>query len=147
MESLSTKAKQFFSPIKPLWVALVAFFKTSLGIVIGILILLCIIIRCMGMMYHHKYMMHRGYERMGRHEMMNSRYRSDDSMFGAMERQALEMKRAIKNNMQMIERKMGEQPPMIIEASTGSQQTISRMNMINGQVQGYTISVQDNMIK
>lgn len=156
MEQLKTKTQHFFSPLTPLWSAIVTFFKTSLGMVVGILILLCLITRIIWGYYHHKYM--RWYEEfgrdMGRHEMMmQSRFGYDDSIFWNIEREAAQMRNIINNKIQMMDRSMDRMmddssaPMMITSEGSGVQQSIARMSIVDGKPQWYSITVQDNMIK
>lgn len=53
-KSFTERSKQFFSPLVPLWQALVLFFRTGIGILLGIGILILVVIKfAWGFAFHH----------------------------------------------------------------------------------------------
>ena len=54
-EKLKVWLRTFISPVKPLREAIVTFFQTSIGIVIGLLILICLVVRITTMINHHRF--------------------------------------------------------------------------------------------
>ena len=54
-DKLKAWLRTFVSPVKPLREAIVTFFQTSIGIVIGLLILICLVVRITTMINHHRF--------------------------------------------------------------------------------------------
>lgn len=147
--TLTQHFTQFFSPLTPLWKAIVTFCKTHLGMVVLIILVLIVLFKLMWWYYHHKYT--RYYDWWYYHRDMTPRRwyhviptRTYDDIFSRTERYINEQKRimedrmnqAIKNTSQVINN----------DTTTGIQQSISRISSINGESQWYTLNVSNNTI-
>lgn len=140
------KLQNFFEPIHPLCQAILDFCKTTIGMVVLGIVVFILVAKAMGGYYHHKYSMRydsprdsyysRGYFPA---QHMNPRREIFQETEDYINQQETMMKNRIN--------RMMDTEPTIDEPRGNLQQSRSRVSIINGDNQWYTLTVQDNTIQ